>query len=307
MLAEVLGAPPREQVEGVVAGGAGPESPDGGEGTTAGGPSLSAAASAFTNISGRRVPIHVIAIAPVTNARVTLLHVMQPLQNTQARGGGAVDPIEWHLQKQNSEKYLDQIVSQLNQSGILGVDRVILEGGPANSVVDFARNNNVDLIVLSTHGQSGLSGWNVVEHLKRVSPETEFVISTGHGNMEEAIQAIRRGAWDFLPKPWQLFEIANVLQRLGEKRARVERLVAQPGGDVLARGARALAEEGPEPLARLGSSPPVLAHVAQNVGQLQGDAQATTNLLQQGDIFCRGYSGRVAVHVERTKDVIPHA
>ncbi len=102
---------------------------------------------------------HVIAIAPVTNARVTLLHVMQPLQNGQ--GSGAVDPIEWHLQKQNSEKYLDQIVNQLNQSGILGVERVILEGRPASAVVEFANNNNVDLIVLSTHGQSGLSGWNV--------------------------------------------------------------------------------------------------------------------------------------------------
>ena len=108
---------------------------------------------------------HVIAIAPVTNARVTLLHVMQPLQNGR---GSAVDPIEWHLQKQNSEKYLDQIVSQLNQSGILGVDRVILEGSAANSVVEFAHNNNVDLIVLSTHGQSGLSGWNVSSVVQKI-------------------------------------------------------------------------------------------------------------------------------------------
>jgi nucleotide-binding universal stress UspA family protein len=109
----------------------------------------------------------VIALAPVTNAHVTLLHVMQPLQNGRG-GSGAVDPIEWHLQKQNSEKYLDQIVSQLNESGILGVERVILEGGPANSVVDFARNNNVDLIVLSTHGQSGLSGWNVSSVVQKI-------------------------------------------------------------------------------------------------------------------------------------------
>ncbi len=102
---------------------------------------------------------HVIAIAPVTNARVTLLHVMQPLQN--GRGGPAVDPVEWHLQKQNSEKYLGQIVDQLNAADILGVERHILEGDPAIGVVDFARHNNVDLIALSTHGQSGLSGWNV--------------------------------------------------------------------------------------------------------------------------------------------------
>lgn len=109
---------------------------------------------------------HVIAIAPVSNARVTLLHVMERALNE--RESPAVDPIEWHLQKQNSEKYLDQIVSQLNNSGILGVERVILEGRPASSVVDFAHHNNVDLIVLSTHGQSGLSGWNVSSVVQKI-------------------------------------------------------------------------------------------------------------------------------------------
>ena len=109
---------------------------------------------------------HVVAIAPVTHARVTLLHVLQTLQN--GRGSAVVDPIEWHLQKQNLEKYLDQIVNHLSQSGILGVERVILEGGPATSVVDFARSNNVDLIVLSTHGQSGLSGWNVSSVVQKI-------------------------------------------------------------------------------------------------------------------------------------------
>lgn len=102
---------------------------------------------------------HVAAIAPVTHARITLLHVLQPTRN----GGGspAVDPVEWHLQKQNAEKYLEGIVTRLNESGILGVESVMLEGNPAGSVIEFARNNNVDLIALSTHGHSGLSGWNV--------------------------------------------------------------------------------------------------------------------------------------------------
>jgi nucleotide-binding universal stress UspA family protein len=109
---------------------------------------------------------HVIAIAPVANARVTLLHVMQPLP--QGRGSSAVDPVEWHLQKQNSEKYLEQTIGHLNEAGILGIESVILEGNPANSVVDFARNNNVDLIILSTHGQSGLSGWNVSSVVQKI-------------------------------------------------------------------------------------------------------------------------------------------
>lgn len=109
---------------------------------------------------------HVTAIAPVTNARVTLLHVMQQPQN--GRGTPAVDPVEWHLQKQNSEKYLEQIVNQLNTSGILGVEHTVLEGNPANTVIDFARNNNVDLIILSTHGHSGISRWNVSSVVQKI-------------------------------------------------------------------------------------------------------------------------------------------
>jgi nucleotide-binding universal stress UspA family protein len=69
--------------------------------------------------------------------------------------------VEWHLQKQNAEKYLEGIMNRLGEAGVLGAEPVILEGNPAGSVIDFARGNNVDLIALSTHGNSGLSGWNV--------------------------------------------------------------------------------------------------------------------------------------------------
>jgi len=109
---------------------------------------------------------HIMAIAPVTNARVTLLHVLQHAHN--GNGSPAVDPVEWHLQKQKSEKYLEQVVSQLNKSGILAVESLILEGNPANSVIDFSHNNNVDLIALSTHGQSGLSGWNISSVVQKI-------------------------------------------------------------------------------------------------------------------------------------------
>ncbi len=109
---------------------------------------------------------HAAAIASATHARITLLHV---LQQAQREGGNpAVDPVEWHLQKQNAEKYLEGIVRRLSEAGILGVESVILEGNPAGSVIEFARNNNVDLIALSTHGGSGLSGWNVSSVVQKI-------------------------------------------------------------------------------------------------------------------------------------------
>ncbi|MFO0918326.1 MAG: sigma-54 dependent transcriptional regulator [Planctomycetaceae bacterium] len=72
----------------------------------------------------------------------------------------------------------------------------------------------------------GLSGWDVIEHIKKVSPETEVVISTGHGDMEAAIQALRYGAYDFLPKPCKLFEISAVLKRIADKRTLTNKTIA---------------------------------------------------------------------------------
>ncbi|HEX2995575.1 MAG TPA: universal stress protein [Anaerolineales bacterium] len=109
---------------------------------------------------------HVSAIAPVTNAHITLVQVLEPLQASSA--GPAVDPVEWHLRKQNAEKYLGQIADRLKEAGLLGVEYLILEGNPANSMVDFARSRGVDLIIISTHGQSGLSGWNVSSVVQKI-------------------------------------------------------------------------------------------------------------------------------------------
>ncbi len=72
----------------------------------------------------------------------------------------------------------------------------------------------------------GLSGWDVVTHIKSLSPDTDVIISTGHGSMEEAIEALRRGAYDFLPKPCKLAVIEGVLKRVAEKRALTNKALA---------------------------------------------------------------------------------
>ena len=105
----------------------------------------------------------------------------------------------------------------------MGHDVVLCEDGEA--AVRALDTQSFDAAIIDLK-MPGISGWDVVTHLKKVAPETEFVISTGHGNMDEAIQALRNGAYDFLPKPCQLFEIANVLQQIGQKRALQNQMLA---------------------------------------------------------------------------------
>ncbi len=64
----------------------------------------------------------------------------------------------------------------------------------------------------------GMTGIEVLEHLKQLTPDTEAVVMTGHASMETAIDAMRLGAFDYITKPCKLAEIEAVLQKVAEKR-----------------------------------------------------------------------------------------
>ncbi len=112
-----------------------------------------------------RVLPHVKAIAQVTKARVTLIHVLEHPENRS--GGPPVDPLGWHMQKQEAQRYLEEKIEQLQKEG-LDASLVMLEGKPAEGIIDFAHTNGVDMIALSTHGRTGLTGWNVSSVVQKV-------------------------------------------------------------------------------------------------------------------------------------------
>ncbi len=64
----------------------------------------------------------------------------------------------------------------------------------------------------------GMSGLEVLEHLKKVSPDTEAVMMTGHASMDTAIEAMRLGAFDYITKPCKLAEIEAMLCKVADRR-----------------------------------------------------------------------------------------
>lgn len=93
------------------------------------------------------------------------------------------------------------------------------------AAIEAARKNVFDAAIIDLRMPGG-SGWDVIDFLRQNSPETACVISTGHGDRDAAIRAIRMGAYDFLPKPVSLFEIGNVLDRIAEKKSLQNRALA---------------------------------------------------------------------------------
>ena len=55
------------------------------------------------------------------------------------------------------------------------------------------------------------SGLEIIQSIKRKSPETRSLLLTGYGNIATAVAAIKSGAIDYLPKPAEIEQIYNAL------------------------------------------------------------------------------------------------
>ena len=63
----------------------------------------------------------------------------------------------------------------------------------------------------------GMSGIEVLTKLKQAQPECEVILLTGQGSIETAVEAMKRGAYDFLTKPFPLAELEVLIQKAYER------------------------------------------------------------------------------------------
>jgi DNA-binding NtrC family response regulator len=76
---------------------------------------------------------------------------------------------------------------------------------------------DVDL-VLSDLKMPRVSGLDLLKSVREVNPEAGFLIVTGHGTVESAVDAMKLGTDDYILKPLDLFELRDRVYRILEKR-----------------------------------------------------------------------------------------
>src|SRR5690606_14040538 len=78
-----------------------------------------------------------------------------------------------------------------------------------------------DGVVVTDLRMPGLDGRGLVERLGRIDPDLPVVMMTGHGDIAEAVEAMKRGAYDFLAKPFAPARLIDSLRRALDKRSLV--------------------------------------------------------------------------------------
>src|SRR5580704_6141206 len=72
-------------------------------------------------------------------------------------------------------------------------------------------------IVVTDLKLPSLSGSDLLRKIKEIAPRTEVAIMTGHGSIESAVDAMRKGAYDYIEKPFRVEMLRQLLQRMAEK------------------------------------------------------------------------------------------
>ena len=107
---------------------------------------------------------HVVTMARTTGAQVTLLRIIEHNHELFT----SVNPAEWRLFKFEAQAYLDELQIQLAHWLATEPQTMVREGPAADQIIEQAQQGDFDLVILSSHGQSGMSGWNISSVAQKV-------------------------------------------------------------------------------------------------------------------------------------------
>ncbi len=122
-------------------------------------------------------------------------------------------------------------------------------------VPDLLASNDIDVVLLDMNfgpgESSGEQGLYWLGRILEIDPEAVVVMITAHGNVNTAVDAMKRGATDFVAKPWQNEKVvATISAALKLRQSRVETEALRQTNEVLMReagtGDRKIIGESPE-------------------------------------------------------------
>jgi DNA-binding NtrC family response regulator len=71
-------------------------------------------------------------------------------------------------------------------------------------------------IVISDIRMPGMDGMALLEELKKIQPSLVVIMITGYATIKSAVEAIQKGAYDYLPKPFTPDEVRVIIERAVE-------------------------------------------------------------------------------------------
>ena len=106
------------------------------------------------------------------------------------------------------------------QLSMLGMEAAV--AGTGRDALDALRLADYDVVLLDVN-MPGTSGLEALREIRQLEDAPEVVMLTGDNSLSTGIEAMRRGAYDYLTKPAQLDKMEAVIRKADEKRRLIRR------------------------------------------------------------------------------------
>ncbi len=85
------------------------------------------------------------------------------------------------------------------------------------AAIQMLKQNQIDVVTLDIR-MPGMSGIDTLKEIRLIDPDVMVIIITGFGTLNSAIEAIRYGVFDYIPKPFNVPEIMCIIEKSIQRR-----------------------------------------------------------------------------------------
>jgi putative two-component system response regulator len=86
-----------------------------------------------------------------------------------------------------------------------------------HAAIQMIQQTEMDVITLDLK-MPGISGIDTLKEIRSIDPDVMVIIITGYGTLKSAIEAIRYGVFDYIPKPFNVPEIIAIIEKSVQRR-----------------------------------------------------------------------------------------
>ncbi len=91
----------------------------------------------------------------------------------------------------------------------------VLAAPDGNRALDIIRKNDVECLITDL-SMPGMGGMTLIEEARKVRPGLQIIVITGYGTIESAVEAIKKGAAEYVQKPFLNEQIVALVDRLAK-------------------------------------------------------------------------------------------
>ena len=115
----------------------------------------------------------------------------------------------------------------------LARDGMKVETFPGAAELLDALSDNVPDVLISDIRMPGVNGLELMERVRKSKPELPVIIMTAHSDLDAAVAAYKGGAFEYLPKPFDVDGVASLVRRAAKKRESPDSVPTVPGRAIL--------------------------------------------------------------------------